>query len=313
MLLRWRYGYRSLVSKSLSNLMLGVHQVDVKLASNSAVKISAAMRQSIDPQKIVEDYLHTHPTVSEFISQDRARARAWAMHNVRIDNEALVSVLRQHYGEMYVTGIASTYDAYGKALRARKAEKVPVHNWDSANWATTILENAINWDTWQPGSLAKEMLLRPPGGLEKILGKITLTAQTLNGTSYDQIGSRLADGFAIGASPTTISNMLKDVIGAPERSLTIALTEGSRAANAAAVDSYSALGVEQIAWVAAAPEDEECDIDGEIIDVDGEFSNGLTAEDLPVHPNCRCNTTPIAPEPSRQSLDEVNAVDDAEA
>jgi hypothetical protein len=291
--------------------MLGVHQVDGRIASNAAVKISAALRESIDPQKIVIGYLHTHPEVSEFISQDRTRARAWAMHNVTLDNEALESALRQHYADMYVTGIASTYDAYGRALRSRKAEKKPTYNWDSVSWATAVLENAINWDAWTPGNFAAEALVKPPGGLEKLLGQVKLTTQTLNKTTYDQIGSRLAEGFSIGASPTTLSTMLKDVIGSPERSLMIALTEGSRAANAAARDAYAALGVDQIQWVASDPDDEECDIDGEITDVDGEFSNGLTAEDIPVHPNCRCSTMAVPPEPSQDSLNEVNAEDQA--
>ena len=281
--------------------MLGVHQVDGRIAQGAALKIRAALQQSVDAKKIVLDYLHTHPTVSEFISQDRARARAWAMHNVTLNNDALKSALRQHYADMYVTGIASTFDAYGAALRSKKAEKKPTHNWDSVAWANEILENAIQWDKWEPGNFAAEALLKPPGGLEKLLGKITLTTQTLNTTTYDQIGSRLAEGFSIGASPTTLSTMLKDVVGSPERSLMIALTEGSRAANAAAVDSYAALGVEQIQWVACDPEDEECDIDGEITDVDGEFSNGLGADDLPVHPNCRCSTMGVPPEPSSSS------------
>jgi len=285
--------------------MLGVHQVDGRIAQGAAIKIRAALQQSLDTKKIVIDYLHTHPTTSEFISQDRARARAWAMHNVTLDNDALKSALRQHYADMYVTGVASTYDAYGAALRSKKAEKKPTHNWDSVSWASSVLENAVQWDKWEPGNFAAEALLKPPGGLEKLLGQVTLTTQTLNATTYDQIGSRLAEGFSIGASPTTLSTMLKDVVGSPERSLMIALTEGSRAANAAAVDSYAALGVEQIQWVASDPEDEECDIDGEITDVDGEFSNGLSADDLPVHPNCRCSTMGVPPEPSSSSDDQA--------
>jgi hypothetical protein len=83
----------------------------------------------------------------------------------------------------------------------------------------------------------------------------------------------------------------------------IALTEGSRAANAAAGDAYAALGVEQIQWVASDPDDEECDIDGEITEVDGTFSNGLTADDLPVHPNCRCATMAVIPEMSSDQVD----------
>ena len=288
-------------------MSLGVHLVDGRIASNAAIKIRAALKKSVDANEVIAGYLHTHPEVSEFISQDRARARAWAMHNVTIDHTALEAILRTHYANMYVTGVASTYDAMGKAMRARKAEKKPVHNWDSMGWATRVLENAVNWDNWTPGNKATEALVRPPGGLQKLLGDIKIKSLDMKTTSYDLLGTQLADGFAIGASPTKLASMIEDSLSSPERSLMIALTEGSRAANAAAVDSYAALGVEQIQWVSSDPDDEECDIDGEITDVDGEFSNGLTAEDLPVHPNCRCSTMGVPPEPSQESLDEVNA------
>jgi len=281
--------------------MLGVHQVDGRIAEGAAVKIRAALKKSVDAKQVILDYMHTHPTVSEFISQDRARARAWAMHNVTLDHDAVESALRQHYADMYVTGVASTYDAYGQALRSKKAEKKPVNNWNSMAWASSVLENAVNWETWTPGNKAAEALLRPPGGLEKLLGNVKIASLDLKKTSYDLLGSKLADGFAIGASPTKMASMIEDSLSSPDRSLMIALTEGSRAANAAAVDSYAALGVEQIQWVASDPEDEECDIDGEITDVDGEFSNGLGADDLPVHPNCRCSTMGVPPEPSSSS------------
>ena len=107
--------------------MLGVHQVDGRIAEGAAVKIRAALKKSVDAKQVILDYMHTHPTVSEFISQDRARARAWAMHNVTLDHDAVESALRQHYADMYVTGVASTYDAYGQALRSKKAEKKPVN------------------------------------------------------------------------------------------------------------------------------------------------------------------------------------------
>ena len=287
--------------------MLGVHQVDGRIAQGAALKIRAALKQSVDAKKVITDYLLTHPITSEFISQDRARARAWAMHNVTLDHTALESALKQHYADMYVTGVASTYDAYGKVLRSNKAEKKPVHNWNSMAWASKVLENAVNWDTWKPGNLAAEALLRPPGGLEKLLGNAKIASLDMKKSSYDLLGSQLADGFAIGASPTKLASMIEDSLSTPERSLMIALTEGSRAANAAAVDSYAALGVDQIQWVASDPDDEECDIDGEITDVDGEFSNGLGADDLPVHPNCRCSTMGVPPEPSssdEQATDE---------
>ena len=291
--------------------MLGVHQVDGRIAKGAAIKIRAALKKSVDAKQVILDYLHTHPDVSEFISQDRARARAWAMHNVILDQSALESALRQHYADMYVTGIASTYDAYGKVLRSRKAVKNPPHNWDSVSWATAVLENSINWDTWVPGNKATEALLRAPNGLQKLLGDVKIKSLDMKKSSYELLGNQLADGFAIGASPTRLASMIEDSLSTPERSLMIALTEGSRAANAAAKDAYAALGVEQIQWVASDPDDEECDIDGEVTDVDGEFSNGLTAEDLPVHPNCRCSTMALPPEAPADFVDQTDETDQA--
>lgn len=289
-------------------MTLGVHQVDGRIAANSAIKIRAALRKSVDVKKVITDYAHTHPTISEFISHDRARARAWAMHNVTLDHHALDLALRQHYADMYVTGVLSTYDAYGKALRSRKAEKKPPHNW-ADSWAVNALSNAINWDTWKPGNQAASALLKPPGGLEKLLNGIKIKSLDMKNTSYDLLGSQLADGIAIGASPTRLASMIEDSLSTPERSLTIALTEGSRAANAASMDAYAALGVEQIEWVSADPDDEDCDIGGEVTEVDGEFSNGLTADDLPVHPNCRCSTLPLVPESTSDFVDNTDSAD----
>lgn len=269
----------------------GVHQLDGRIAAKSAIKIRAALKSSVNGKQVVADYLHTHPVASEFISQDRARARAWAIHNVTLNRDALKSALRQHYATMYVVGVASTFDAFGKIVRSKKASK-PVHNWDSMGWASSVLEHAINWDTWEPGNFAAEALLRPPGGLERLLSGVEIKSLDMNKSSYDLLGTQLADGFAIGASPMKLASMIEDSLSSPERSLMIALTEGSRAANEASRDSFAALGVEKIQWAASDPDDEECDIDGEVTDVDGTFSNGYTAEDIPLHPNCRCLTVP---------------------
>jgi hypothetical protein len=289
-------------------MTLGVHQVDGRIAANAAIKIRAALAKSVDAKKVITDYAHTHPTVSEFISQDRARARAWAMHNVTLDHEALDLVLRKHYADMYVTGVLSTYDAYGKASRSKKAVKTPPHNWADA-WAVHALSNAVNWDTWKPGNEAAAALLKPPGGLEKLLNGIKIQSLDMKKSSYDLLGSQLADGIAIGASPTRLASMIEDSLSTPERSLMIALTEGSRAANTASKDAYAALGVEQIEWVSADPDDEDCDIGGEVTEVDGEFSNGLTADDLPVHPNCRCSTLPLVPDGTSDFVDNTDNAD----
>jgi len=290
-------------------MTLGVHQVDGRIAANAAIKIRAALRKSVDARKVITDYALTHPVKSNNPAQDRARARAWAMHNVNLDQTALELVLKKHYADMYVTGVVSTYEAFGKVQRNKKAQKNPPHNWNPDKLALNALKNVVNWDTWKPGNAAASALLKPPGGLEKLLNGIKIVSLDMKNTSYDRLGTQLADGIAVGLSPTKLASSIEDSLASPERSLTIALTEGSRAANAATMDSYQALGVAQIQWVAADPDDEECDIDGEIVDVDAEFSNGLTGDDLPVHPNCRCSTMPV--ETDYATFDYGAALDEA--
>jgi len=290
-------------------MTLGVHQVDGRIAANAAIKIRAALRKSVNAKKVILDYALTHPVKSDNPAQDRARARAWAMHNVNLDQTALELVLRKHYADMYVTGVVSTYEAFGKVQRNKKAQKNPPHNWNPDKLALNALKNVVNWDTWKPGNAAASALLKPPGGLEKLLNGIKIVSLDMKNTSYDRLGTQLADGIAVGLSPAKLASSIQDSLSTPERSLTIALTEGSRAANAATMDSYAALGVAQIQWVAADPQDEECDIDGEIVDVNGEFSNGLTGDDLPVHPNCRCSTMPV--ETDYATFDYGAALDEA--
>jgi hypothetical protein len=277
-------------------MTLGVHQVDGRIAANSAVKIRAAFNQGVDAKKIITDYMLTHPVKTDSFTRDRARARAWALHNVTIDNTALKSALRQHYAEMYVTGIASTYDAWGKVLRTKKGQKQPPSNWAPSAFALGALKTAVDWSKWKPAEPAAAALLRPAGGLEQLLNGIQIKSLNLDKSSYDLLGTQLADGIAIGASPSKLATMIEDSISSPSRALTIALTEGSRAANAATNDAYQALGIEKAEWFTGEDPCDECDpnnnIDGEIRNIDEEFSNGYTIDELPIHPNCRCTTAP---------------------
>jgi hypothetical protein len=64
----------------------GAHEADGRIAARNAVKIRAALRQSIDAKRVFETYLKTQPHASGNLTQDRARARAWALLNLRFDN-----------------------------------------------------------------------------------------------------------------------------------------------------------------------------------------------------------------------------------
>ena len=60
-------------------MIQGALEADGRIAAKNSVKVRAALRQSIDAEQVFIDYQDTHPYVSDDITQDRARARAWAM------------------------------------------------------------------------------------------------------------------------------------------------------------------------------------------------------------------------------------------
>jgi hypothetical protein len=77
------------------------------MAAKSAVKIRAALAQTAEFKRVFESYLLTQPNLSDNRSQDRARARAWVMLNVRVNMMALMGVLERVYAEGWVTGVAA--------------------------------------------------------------------------------------------------------------------------------------------------------------------------------------------------------------
>lgn len=100
--------------------MIGIHQVDERIAKEASINIRKALIEGVDIKKIIMGYLATKPTASKSIAQDRARARSWVMLNVKLDPKALESALRLHYADMYVTGVLSAYEAFGNAVKKSK-------------------------------------------------------------------------------------------------------------------------------------------------------------------------------------------------
>ena len=274
----------------------GADLVGERIAAKHAIKIRAALVQSVDSTAIVRDYLQTHPIVTEFMSHDRARARAWAIHAVKTDSKVLKTIFSRLYAEMYSTGQASAEDYVYRTVKARKKSDL-----------------SINWDNWQPGNRAAAALIAPSGGLKGLLNKADIVIQSINQTSYDLLGTQLANGIAIGASSKQIAGMINDALGSTPRALVIARTEGSRASNAAAADTYNAMGISQWEWSATDPVNCDCvDNDGEIVEMGQEFPSG----DLqpPAHPNCVCKILPVIPDSvtldSLQTYTEQNAPSD---
>lgn len=255
----------------------GAHNADVRIAATNARKIQAALRQGIDAKRVIAAYRRTQPNASDKPAQDRARARAWAMLNMRINNEPLLEVLQKTWADGFVLG-----QAYGdeEIARAREAKK-------AAN-------DYVDWDNWKPGDAATATLLRPPKAFQELLGRARVTIRDLDITGYDRVGTALADSIEQGLSDTRAARLINDAIGSPSRALTIAITETNRAMSQGAITRYQAAKLEQMEWSTSDPCPECAMNSGQVIDIGGTFNSG--AQMPPAHPHCRCALLPVIPE-----------------
>lgn len=261
----------------------GAHKADVRIAIKHAPKIRAAIKQSFNALAIYNSYLNTMPNPDEPLSLARAKARAWAIMNVKLNNEGLYAVIRRVLADGFVLGRTSANDA----LRKTKKYKPKAVNNDN-------LEGFIDWENWKPGSQSASLLLRPAGAFKKLLEDINITIKGINNEDYERLGSALADSVALGLSPKRSAKLIENIVASPARALTIAITEGSRAINTATVERYEEMGVEEMEWIAAIPCDVCAENEGEVRAVGEAFPSGDT--EPPAHPNCRCALLPIPSE-----------------
>jgi len=279
-------------------MSVGARQASARIAAKSAVKIRAALAGSIDARRVYTQYMDTHPPITANKAQDRARARAWAMNNVKLDLTAYKKALQTHYGNMYVLGQSEALENMAQAAKAQKGSVATVNSKPKTNAQGMPIFDpnfTINWDAWTPGNEAAAALLDEPGGLKDLLGDIDIQARGISDYSHDLLGTALADGIAQGKTPVQIANDIRDSLSAPERALTIAITEGQRAKISANLDSYQANNVEQIEWTVNDPDDEDClGNEGEIVNLGDQFPSGDTQP--PVHPNCQCDVIPVMPD-----------------
>lgn len=258
--------------------MWGAHKADGRIAAKNSVKVRAAIRQSIDPRDIFEEYSRSQPHSSGDITQDRARARAWAMLNVQMNLEPITAVISKLYADGYLLGEAAAAEAVAQAQR--KADK-----------ALTKADASIDWSTWKPGNKATALLLRPRGAFKRLLDNAGIVSKAIAKAGYEKIGTALADSIASGSSPAQAAKIIAEKIGDPARALTIAITEQNRAMSIAAINFYQESGVEQVEWNAVDPCDLCAPNDGQVVNLGQAFDSGDT--EPPAHPNCRCALLPV--------------------
>jgi SPP1 gp7 family putative phage head morphogenesis protein len=263
--------------------MWGAHEADGRIAAKNAVKIRAALRQSVDAKQVFEQYQTTQPAVSDNMAQDRARARAWALLNIRMNNEAVRAAILRLYAEAWVTGEAAANEAIAEEKELRKAA-----------------DAAIDWSKWNPGDAATALLLDPPRAFQNIVDSTGGLIRGLDRTGYELIGTALSDSIRAGYSPKRAAKLIQDAVGSPARALTIAVTESSRVMNNAALGRYKDAGLEKVQWstVLGGGTSVACDKcasnDGQIVPIGSSFNTGNTQP--PAHPHCRCNLRPVVPD-----------------
>ena len=126
--------------------------------------------------------------------------------------------------------------------------------------------------------------------------------QTMNRVD-NQINNIITDGYRSGKGINDIGSQLSkrfDQLSSWE-SRRIARTEVNTSHNVATRDTYKDLGVEYTQWIAASDDrtrDSHLEVDGEIIPIDGKYSNGLGYPGDMSGPieewiNCRCSNAPF--------------------
>lgn len=258
-------------------MIWGAHEVDGRIAARAAVKLRAALRQSIDAKRLFQLYKESDPIVTDNEAQDNARARAWAMINMLPNNQALINALMYLWAEAFVLGEDSAKDAI---RQARELKKAP--------------EEGVDWANWKPGDRASALLITPPKAFQSLLSRSGVAIRGLDKTGYDRVGTALARSIRLGLGDTNAAKLINDAIGDPARALTIAITETNRAVSLGAMKTYREAGLEKMEWETSDPCPECVQNQGQIVQIGGTFNSG--AQQPPAHPNCRCALLPVIPD-----------------
>lgn len=259
-------------------MIWGPLKADGRMAAKSAVKIRAALAQTADFKRIFQWYQESQPNISDNRAQDRARARAWVMLNVRVNMTAIIGVLERVYAEGWVTGEAGADEAVAKARLAKKAAD----------------DDLIDWSSWLPGDEAAALLLRPSKAFQRFLASFGITLKELTNTTVNDIGNSIADALEQGLSANQAAKLIRRNVASSSRALMIAITEQNRAMSAATINRYKEMQIMQMEWEVSDPCD-KCALNAnQVVPVGGTFNSGDTQP--PAHPNCRCALLPVIPD-----------------
>lgn len=252
-------------------------EADARLAAKNAVLIRAALRQSFDAERAYQGYLNTTPNLELNIVQQRARARAWAVMNLRINLEPLKEVIYRTWAQAYVLGDTAAREAIQEAELARKADT----------------RGVVDWSKWKPGDAAAAVILKPPRAFQRLLEKQGITWKGFSDTTLTDIGNAIGEAITLGLDAKASAKLIQNHAASPARALSIAITEQNRAISAATVERYQQAGLQQMEWLVFQPCDKCAQNAGKVVNIGGQFPSGDTQP--PAHPHCRCALAPVIP------------------
>jgi len=255
------------------------HGALVRLSARHATQIRKGFRSAFNANNITEEFFASYLGHTGVTTQD---ARNWTRIHVIPKKAALVASLTPIYADGWVLGKTAAKVMINRSLK-KAVEPVSV--------------GVVNWDTWKPGNQAASALIKPEGGLQRLLDARGIVIDGISNTKLDRIGTILGNALELGITPKQVSIMVDQVINDPQQALTIAQTEMSNAVVQAELAQYRDSGVEMVEWLVADP-CEECQVnlDASPIGIDEEWPNG----DAPVHPNCMCDIAPFISDTSNQ-------------
>jgi len=248
------------------------HGALVRLSARHATQIRKGFRSAFNANDITEEFFASYLGHTGVTTQD---ARNWTRIHVIPKKAALVASLTPIYADGWVLGKTA-----GKVMINRSLKKA----------VEPVSVGVVNWDTWKPGNQAASALIKPEGGLQRLLDARNIVIDGVSNTKLDRIGTILGNALELGITPKQVSILVDQVINDPQQALTIAQTEMSNAVVQAELAQYRDSGVEMVEWLVADP-CEECQVnlDASPIGIDEDWPNG----DAPVHPNCMCDIAPF--------------------
>jgi hypothetical protein len=257
-------------------------EADARLAAKNSVLIRAALRQSVDFEAAFRGYEATSPDTTLSLPQQRTRARAWAIINIRVNLEAFKEVLYRVWAQAYALGDLAAREQIDLARQAQKK-----------------VDAGVNWETWKPGDAASAIILKPPKAFQNLLKQQGITFKGFSDTTLRDLGNAIGEAIELGLDARTSAKRIMNHVASPARALSIAITEQNRAISEATKERYLSAGLQKMEWLVFDP----CEIcaknEGVKNIINQPFPSGDTQP--PAHPNCRCALAPVIP-----GMDEVD-------